>query len=430
MWLLNTHTAELRFFTNPKSVGERYAILSHVWGMPSEEDTFQTVRDAYEQCRRNELSNSEAASSQSVGVDPRDSLIASLSSQVQDLTSRHEELVAALLKRDPSLVSLLPSHDSPSHPSRPDAPTSYPPQHAHTKALPTDARDCLSTKIRNFLHLAEEHGLDWAWADTCCIDKTNSAELIEAVNSMFEYYSHSYVCYVYLSDVPPFENRTFWEIQFRRSKWHSRGWTLQELIAPKTLIFMAKDWTRIGTKSELSSVLEQIENMPPTSILQFEKDFSEASVAQRMSWASRRRTTRVEDEAYCLMGLFGIHMPTLYGEGRNAFYRLQEAIMNTSSDISLLAWTVEPSPLQHRRLRFHTPFVNIKGDLTSILTLLKMPRPFDEPLNHHLLAPSPDQFASAGDIVSIGNARQRWNNVGGIRVISAPCFYLNICSIQ
>ena len=92
MWLLNTRTAELKFFADPKSVGN-YAILSHVWGEKSEEDTFQSVRAAYEQCRRNELSNSKAASSQNAGVDPRDSLIASLSAQVQDLTARHQELV-------------------------------------------------------------------------------------------------------------------------------------------------------------------------------------------------------------------------------------------------------------------------------------------------------------------------------------------------
>ena len=160
--------------------------------------------------------------------------------------------------------------------------------------------------------MAEEHGLEWAWADTCCIDKTSSAELTEAINSMFEYYSRSYVCYAYLSDVPgrlSARSDLYWKMQFQFSKWYSRGWTLQELIAPKTLIFMAEDWSRLGTKYELAPLLGDMENMPPTSVLRFEMDFSETSVAQRMSWAARRATTRVEDEAYCLFGLFGINMP-------------------------------------------------------------------------------------------------------------------------
>ena len=178
----------------------------------------------------------------------------------------------------------------------------------------------------------------WAWADTCCINKTSSAELTEAINSMFQYYSRSEVCYAYLSDVPPLPTQGIVTWGFINSVWHTRGWTLQELIAPKVVVFMTSDWTRIGTKYELADELQKINGYPPASVLRFEKDITEMSVAQRMSWAANRETTRVEDEAYSLFGLFGISIPTLYGEGRNSFYRLQEEIMRTSTDTSLIAW--------------------------------------------------------------------------------------------
>ena len=148
----------------------------------------------------------------------------------------------------------------------------------------------------------------------------------------------------------------------------------------------------------------------------FEVDFSEASVAQRMSWASKRRTTRVEDEAYCLFGLFGINMPTLYGEGRNAFYRLQEAIMNTSSDMSLLAWTPLPSWMLGAKL--HSPFFDVMGDVTRIQHSLQTPgSSLDEPQNHNLLASSPSQFEGTGEIVSIRGAQQSRTDWLNVRVI-------------
>ncbi|KAH9942136.1 uncharacterized protein BXZ73DRAFT_41071 [Epithele typhae] len=201
-----------------------------------------------------------------------------------------------------------------------------------------DPRDLISPKVCAFLKLAQRDGYEWAWSDTCCIDKASSAELTEAINSMFRYYQLSDVCYVYLADVPP---GPFGKL-FAQSRWHTRGWTLQELIAPKTVLFMAADWTLIGSKYELADELERVAKVP-VEVLRFDKDVAEVSVAARMSWAARRKTTRVEDEAYCLFGLFGINMPTLYGEGQNAFYRLQQEIMRTSIDTSLVAWgTVTP----------------------------------------------------------------------------------------
>ena len=198
-------------------------------------------------------------------------------------------------------------------------------------------RDHISPKIRNFLAVAEQHGYRWAWADTCCIDKTSSAELTEAINSMFRYYALSDVCYVYLPDVSSDCEMNVTNSEFHRSRWHVRGWTLQELLAPKNVVFLSQDWSFLGKKFTLADTIESITHIP-ASVLRFEKDVTDMSVAARMSWAAKRETTRVEDEAYSLFGLFGVNMPTLYGEGSNAFYRLQEEIFRTSTDTTLLVW--------------------------------------------------------------------------------------------
>ena len=358
MWLLNTHTAELKFFSGPDEAPGGYAILSHVWGnpgpvwnpnrTPDEEDTFQKVQSAFQEFQENACRPSDDSASSTPCEEATLQTISSLSAQVRDLstqvhhlTGQLKALISSLKEHDPVLTALFSTHsDRVSSPS-PQCTTIFnrpscasPTTHPHT-----DARDRLSPKIRSFLLKAEEHGFDWAWADTCCIDKTSSAELTEAINSMFQYYSHSEVCYAYLSDVRPAPTPGAMPRRFGSSSWHSRGWTLQELIAPKVVIFMANDWTRIGTKYELAEKMaKSIQGCPPASVLRFEKEITDMSVAQRMAWAALRRTTRVEDEAYCLFGIFGINIPTLYGEGKNAFYRLQEEIMRTSTDTSIIAW--------------------------------------------------------------------------------------------
>ncbi|KAH9919167.1 uncharacterized protein BXZ73DRAFT_92106 [Epithele typhae] len=168
----------------------------------------------------------------------------------------------------------------------------------------SSSRHLVSPKIRGFLTLAERDGYDWAWADTCCIDKTSSAELTEAINSV----------------------------------WHRRGWTLQELLASRVVVFFSKEWSPLGTKFELADLLQDITGIP-SEVVRLEKDFTDMSVAARMPWASKRETTRTEDTAYCLFGLFGVNLSTLYGEGQNAFYRLQEEILRTSGDVSLFGWS-------------------------------------------------------------------------------------------
>lgn len=186
-------------------------------------------------------------------------------------------------------------------------------------------------KIEGCCAKARSDGYDYCWIDTCCIDKRSSAELSEAINSMFRWYENAGVCYAYLEDYLLGGSR------LSMCRWFTRGWTLQELIAPPTVEFLAPDWTEIGTKINLQKDIGVITGISPEILCRVEPVDS-ASVGQRMSWAARRKTTRPEDEAYCLMGLFGVHMPMLYGEGEKAFERLQLEIIKESNDHSIFAW--------------------------------------------------------------------------------------------
>ncbi|KAI0643998.1 heterokaryon incompatibility protein-domain-containing protein, partial [Trametes meyenii] len=202
----------------------------------------------------------------------------------------------------------------------------------------TDAkRFGISDKILKCCAFARANGYRYLWVDTCCIDKTSSAELTEAINSMAEWYTRAAVCYAYLHDVEYGENPKAHNSSFRRSKWFTRGWTFQELLFPDTVIFLSSNWRMIGTKALLSQPIFEITGIL-TDVLLHERPLSSVSVAARMSWASRRQTTRVEDEAYCLLGIFGVYIPTIYGEGRHAFVRLQEEILRRIPDQTLFAW--------------------------------------------------------------------------------------------
>ncbi|TFK91991.1 HET-domain-containing protein [Polyporus arcularius HHB13444] len=236
-------------------------------------------------------------------------------------------------------------------------------------------RSRASIKIRECCKLAELHGYEWLWIDTCCIDRSSSAELSEAVNSMFSWYSQALVCYAYLIDVPNLGSLTRRDSLFRSSKWFTRGWTLQELIAPRSLVFLSKEWKVLGTKASLAPLLEEITGVD-ADVLTFRRKVSEVSVARRMWWASNRNTTRIEDKAYSLMGLFGVHMATIYGEGTRAFRRLQEEILKHTSDQTLFMWgNVLPMKATPFRERFS--FDNFHDD-------------------SHLFAPSPASFRNSG----------------------------------
>ncbi|KAK4447770.1 hypothetical protein QBC34DRAFT_439720 [Podospora aff. communis PSN243] len=178
------------------------------------------------------------------------------------------------------------------------------------------------TKLRGCCQQAMKDGLDYVWMDTCCIDKRDSAS----------------ICYAYLSDVPT-EDPKAPDSKFRGSRWFSRGWTLQELLAPKDLNFYSSNWEHIGSKVSLCVVIESITGIPRL-VLKGVDGLQTISVAQRMSWAAKRETKRKEDRAYSLQGIFGIQgMATIYGEGeQKAFFRLQEEIIKSTADHSILAW--------------------------------------------------------------------------------------------
>ena len=187
-------------------------------------------------------------------------------------------------------------------------------------------------KLRYACKQAAAAGLEYIWIDTCCIDKSSSAELSEAINSMFSWYQRAEICYAYLADVSKKADIG------TNNRWFKRGWTLQELIGSPKMVFFSSEWIELGTKESLCGVLAEITGIDE-GILTNAIPLEFTSLAKRMSWASHRETTRVEDMAYCLMGLFDINMPLLYGEGEKAFIRLQEEIMKNSDDHSLFAWT-------------------------------------------------------------------------------------------
>ncbi|KAK1707380.1 heterokaryon incompatibility protein-domain-containing protein, partial [Colletotrichum lupini] len=196
-------------------------------------------------------------------------------------------------------------------------------------------------KIESFCQLASQDGYTHAWVDTNCIDKRSSAELSEAINSMFAWYQEAAFCYVYLADVS-FPDTTIWsdlEIQLLNSKWFTRGWTLQELIAPRRILFYDQDWRFIGGKHSLVDAIYKATGINKECLLGHASP-SDFSVAAIMSWAASRVTTRLEDQAYCLLGLFGVNMPLLYGEGGKAFLRLQEEIIRVSDDQSIFVYDI------------------------------------------------------------------------------------------
>lgn len=284
-------------------------------------------------------------------------------------------------------------------------------------------------KIEYTCSQAQKDGLKYAWVDTCCIDKSSSAELSEAINSMFAWYEESEVCYAYLADVDrqPKEHRassehdaagdgpgpaidrarlgrqsfivtvdedaatvkeeshsglstearddpglqkardshkvqsddtkrldsvdsgyvSTFEDQFKASRWFTRGWTLQELVAPRHLEFYSSQWKALGSLRDLAPIVKTVTNIPMTVILHDVHAMS-LCAARRMSWAAARNTTRLEDQAYSLLGLFRVNMPLLYGEGQNAFVRLQEEILRVSGDTSILAWELVGDDHGHR----------------------------------------------------------------------------------
>ncbi|KAM0329294.1 hypothetical protein ACHAQA_004599 [Verticillium albo-atrum] len=179
-------------------------------------------------------------------------------------------------------------------------------------------------------------GYKYTWVDTCCIDKSSSAELTEAINSMFSWYKDSRMCLVYLQDYQPTLSLPKMS-DIGPCRWFTRGWTLQEIIAPLHATFYSADWRVIGNKTDDVDTLSKL--LAIDSIyLGYLCRYQLANASTKMSWAANRKTTKPEDMAYCLMGLFNVNMPLLYGEGDKAFMRLQEEIIKSSDDTSIFMW--------------------------------------------------------------------------------------------
>jgi len=196
-----------------------------------------------------------------------------------------------------------------------------------------------SIKFQGCLEQAQADGLTHFWNDTFCIDKTNLVELAEAIQSMFRWYQRARMCYVYLADVKTDDARGP-DSNFGASRWFTRGWTLQELLAPREVRFYNADWKLLGTRNSLCALIERATGIPRLFLLGI-TPLRAASVAQRMSWAARRETRREEDRAYSLLGIFDVSVPVIYGEGgEQAFWRLQDQIMRTTRDDSILAWGI------------------------------------------------------------------------------------------
>jgi hypothetical protein len=215
------------------------------------------------------------------------------------------------------------------------------------------------SKMLSAARMARQNRYRYIWIDTCCIDKSSSAELSEAINSMWAWYQNSDVCYVYLSDFK-------YDKPDKLSggeRWFSRGWTLQELIAPSVVEFYNGRWVKFGTRDSLKLRLSSITGIeelvfrwhpyekcpadPPIGLPGCEfcrtglaHMLDSISIATRMTWAAYRNTTREEDVAYSMLGIFGVNMPLLYGEGQEAFQRLQHEIVRRSTDQSIFAFAV------------------------------------------------------------------------------------------
>jgi hypothetical protein len=255
-------------------------------------------------------------------------------------------------------------------------------------------------KIQAACLVSQRHSLEYLWVDTNCINKDSSAELSEAINSMFSWYQRSSTCLVYLDD---FHYDSGSLASFESSRWFTRGWTLQELLAPRTVQFFDASWTEFGTRQSLMSRISKATSIQIQYLLHPDS-IRLASVARRMSWIATRSTTREEDMAYCLLGIFEINMPLLYGEGKKAFIRLQEEIIRHSNDHTIFCWSwppsmesyepldwrgcLAPSPIAFRDSGNFIPTPRVGKDIPSDFQLTNSGLHINLPLLHPLVSQS------------------------------------------
>jgi hypothetical protein len=203
---------------------------------------------------------------------------------------------------------------------------------------------------------AAKDGLRFFWVDTCCIDKSSSAELSEAINSMFQWYHKAVKCYVYLIDVLASGSVGTWKLVFQNSRWFTRGWTLQELLAPTSVEFFSVEGKQIGDKFSLVKEIHDATGISTQALKG--SPLSGFSVDERMSWAESRNTKREEDAVYSLLGIFNVYIPLIYGEGRkNAFIRLRKEIEEPLKD----QLPVRPPPSSTVPFRRDQDFISRAG---------------------------------------------------------------------
>ncbi|KAK4973360.1 hypothetical protein LTR42_005345 [Elasticomyces elasticus] len=190
-------------------------------------------------------------------------------------------------------------------------------------------------KIQLCIEQAAKDGLEYVWIDTVCIDRSRSAELSEAIMSMFKWYQNAAICYVHLSDVSATEHDIHhlsfareWEGEFRKSKWFGRTWTLQELLAPASVNFYSVEGTKLGDKRSLRQHIREVTGIPDGALQN--DPMAEFTIGERLSWALARQSTRIEDKAYALLGILDVSMPIIYGEGDRAFVRLLQELEEAS----------------------------------------------------------------------------------------------------
>jgi hypothetical protein len=171
-------------------------------------------------------------------------------------------------------------------------------------------------------------GLQYFWVDTCCINRSSDAELSESINRMFQWYKQATRCYVYLSDVDSASGD--WEAAVRRSRWFTRGWTLQELIAPQRVLFYARDGGQLGDKLSLERLICEVTGVAKDAING--DKLTSFSFKEKMSWVEKRSTKKEEDIIYSMLGIFNVSMPVIYGEGSSkALRRLRREVDDMST---------------------------------------------------------------------------------------------------
>ncbi|KIJ59666.1 hypothetical protein HYDPIDRAFT_100297, partial [Hydnomerulius pinastri MD-312] len=198
------------------------------------------------------------------------------------------------------------------------------------------------SKLQNLCTTARDAGYRWVWSDTCCIDKKDLVVLQQSLTSMYHWYSSSALTIVYLSDVPsPSQSG-----MLAHSIWNTRGWTLQEFLASSTVRFYDQQWTPYLNSSENSAnhkesvavmaELETVTGISAEALLAFHPGPS--AIREKLRLASSRTTTREEDVAYSLFGIFDVWVPPNYGEGNKALGRLLQEVVGRSGDPGPLAW--------------------------------------------------------------------------------------------